>query len=102
MRKIISELKHPLTTRPSLELVPLWERGLLMVLISDGVDNLVGARWVFHPKMPCQANSLQVVVDLLQDDIDPSCWRRASVDCDEENIFRKTSMFTLHFHGKSV
>jgi hypothetical protein len=72
------------------------------VLISDGVDNLVGARWVFHPKMPCQANSLQVVVDLLQDDIDPSCWRRASVDCDEENIFRKTSMFTLHFHGKSV
>ncbi|KAJ7037957.1 hypothetical protein C8F04DRAFT_1256468 [Mycena alexandri] len=41
---------------------PLWDRGLHhVILFSDGVDNLVNGRWVFHPKMPCKANPLQVV-----------------------------------------
>ncbi|KAJ7640772.1 protein serine/threonine phosphatase 2C, partial [Mycena polygramma] len=76
-REIISELSLTppyLIARPSVkytDLAPLWDRGLLVVLFSDGVDNFVAGRWVFHPGNPCKANPLQVVVDLLQDDIDP-------------------------------
>jgi pyruvate dehydrogenase phosphatase len=54
------------------DLTPLWDRGLVAVLFTDGVDNLVSGRWVFHPEAPSKADPLQVVADLLQDNVDDS------------------------------
>ncbi|KAJ6451699.1 protein serine/threonine phosphatase 2C [Mycena vitilis] len=77
-REIISELSLTppyLIARPSVkytDLAPLWEKGLFIVLFSDGVDNLVDGRWVFHSENPCKADPLRVIADLLQDDTDPS------------------------------
>lgn len=76
-REIIAELSHTppyLIARPSVrhvDLKPLWDRrGLHVVLFSDGVDNLVTGRWVFHPSAPSKANPLQVVSSLLDEDED--------------------------------
>ncbi|KAJ6520317.1 protein serine/threonine phosphatase 2C [Mycena sanguinolenta] len=70
---IILELNHTppyLTARPSvkyIDLAPLWvDRGLHLVLFSDGIDNFVSGRWVFHQAEPCKTAPLRVVGDLLQ------------------------------------
>ncbi|KAF7337652.1 Protein serine/threonine phosphatase 2C [Mycena sanguinolenta] len=70
-RDIITERNHTppyLTARPCvkhIDLAPLWvDRGLHVVLFSDGIDNLV--RWAFHPTESCTAEPLRVVGDLLQ------------------------------------
>lgn len=53
------------------DLRPMWRNDPIILLFSDGVDNLVDGDYVFSPDKPSKLDPVDIVPALLSDTVDP-------------------------------